>query len=230
VQVHKDGPVATGLYRFIPRQLREAVLAKPRHDHALGSLQFSQESLRFLQRVVDILGVHGVTLVVSLDRKLVASLDRKVASESEEDDRFIYNGFEFRVTLADGAIISHKHLSYGQKRLLSFFYYAACNPDIVIADELVNGLHYEWIEACLQEIQDRQTFLTSQNPVLLDMLPFQSADDVRRSFILCSNEMRDGRVQMVWRTMSEQSANAFYRAYDTQALQVSEILRTNDLW
>jgi hypothetical protein len=117
-----------------------------------------------------------------------------------------------------------------QKRLLSFLYYSACNPDIVIADELVNGLHYEWIEACLEEIQDRQSFLTSQNPILLDMLPIESAEDVRRSFILCSNEVHDGCGQMVWKTMSEQRAEGFFRAYETQALQVSEILRTNDLW
>jgi hypothetical protein len=31
--------------------------------------------------------------------------------------------------LPDGSILSHEDLSYGQKRLLSFLYYAACNPD-----------------------------------------------------------------------------------------------------
>jgi hypothetical protein len=166
------------------------------------------------------LGVNGVTLIVPLKRKDV----------EEGRNVFVYIGFESLLTLADGTIISHKHLSYGQKRLLSFLYYAACNPDIVIADELVNGLHYEWIEACLEEIQDRQSFLTSQNPILLDMLPFESADEVKRSFILCANEVRDGRGQMVWKTMSEQSADVFFRAYETQALRVSEILRFNDLW
>jgi energy-coupling factor transporter ATP-binding protein EcfA2 len=219
VMAHDNG-FATGGTKFIPRQLLDAILAKPRPDILAGNLQFDHEDLRFLQKMVDISGVRRVTMVAALDRK----------QTSDEFDAFTYNGFEFRVTLADGTIISHRHLSYGQKRLLSFLYYAACNPDIVIADELVNGLHYEWISVCLQEIQDRQSFLTSQNPVLLDMLPFSSADDVQRSFILCSNEVRDGRVQMVWRTMSEQTADAFYRAYDTQALQVSEILRTNDLW
>ena len=155
-------------------------------------------------------------------------LKRKDVEEGR--DFFYYFGFESLLTLADGTIISHKHLSYGQKRLLAFLYYAACNSDIVITDELVNGLHYEWIGACLQEILDRQSFLTSQNPIRLDMLPFESAEEVKRSFILCSNEVCDGRTQMVWKTMSEQSADAFFRAYETQALQVSEILRTNNLW
>jgi hypothetical protein len=121
-------------------------------------------------------------------------------------------------------------MSYGLKRLLSFFYYAAASPDIVIADELVNGLHYEWIEACLKEIQGRQSFLTSQNPILLDMLPFESAEEVQKTFLLCSHEMDDGHGQMVWRNMTDESAAAFFRAYETQALQVSEILRLNDLW
>jgi len=212
--------LTTGFNKFIPPQVREAVITSSPHSLADGILRFEHKSLRFLQKMVNVLGVNGVTLVASLDRKLT----------SEGLDAFIYNGFEFRVTLADDTIISHKHLSYGQKRLLSFLYYTACNPDIVIADELVNGLHYEWIGACLEEIEDRQSFLTSQNPVLLDLLPIESADDARRSFILCSNEVRDGRAQMVWKAMSEQSADQFYRAYETQALRVSEILRFNDLW
>jgi len=205
---------------FIPHQLREVVSTKTPRDLAAGNLRFEHGSLPFLQKAVSTLGVNGAILVVPLDKKEVTG----------GGNDFLYVGFEFLLTLADGTIISHKHLSYGQKRLLSFFYYAACNPDIVIADELVNGLHYEWIAVCLKEIQDRQSFLTSQNPILLDMLPIESAEDVRRSFLLCSNEVRDGRGQMVWKTMSEQSAEGFFRAYETQALQVSEILRANDLW
>jgi energy-coupling factor transporter ATP-binding protein EcfA2 len=218
--VLEDGRLNTTFSKFIPIHLYAAVSTKTRGDLAAGNLQIEHGSLQFLQKTVSILGVKSITLVVPLNIKTTL----------EGHNVFLYKNFEFLVTLADGTIISHKHLSYGQKRLLSFLYYAACNPDIVIADELVNGLHYEWIGTCLKEIQDRQSFLTSQNPVLLDMLPFESAEEVKRSFILCSHEARDDRGQMVWKTMSDESADMFYRAYETQALQVSEILRVNDLW
>ena len=29
-------------------------------------------------------------------------------------------------------------------------------PTLVIADELVNGLHHQWIEACMQQLGERQ--------------------------------------------------------------------------
>ena len=54
---------------------------------------------------------------------------------------------------------------------------------MVIADELVNGLHHSWIEECIQAIGDRQTFLTSQNPLLLDYLSFASPEDVKRTSV-----------------------------------------------
>lgn len=141
-----------------------------------------------------------------------------------------YGDFSFSFTLDDGTIITHKDLSYGQKRLLSFLYHLALNDDVVVADELVNGLHYDWIDACIEEIGDRQAFLTSQNPILLDFLPFVSAEQVRQSFLLCKLERREGGSVMVWKNLEPEAAEEFYRSYRTRALQVSEILRTQGLW
>jgi hypothetical protein len=141
-----------------------------------------------------------------------------------------YGAFTFVFTLDDGTVITHKALSYGQKRLLSFLYHLSLNDDIVIADELVNGLHYDWIDACIREIGDRQAFLTSQNPVLLDFLPFESAEQVRRSFLLCRLERREGGSVMVWKNLDKDDAEEFFRSYKTKALQVSEILRMQGLW
>jgi len=89
--------------------------------------------------------------------------------------------------------------SYGQKRLLSFFAISDPCPEVLIADELVNGLHHEWIRACIDEVGDRQAFLTSQNPLLLDYLEFESAEDVQRGFVLCSRETTGEATQLVWR-------------------------------
>ncbi|WP_438035320.1 AAA family ATPase [Sorangium sp. So ce204] len=176
--------------------------------------------LPFLRDVVSLFHYAGSDLILRLSSKKV----------TPTGDELLYTGLAFIFTLEDGSVITHDALSYGQKRLLSFFHYLAVSEDIVIADELVNGLHYDWIEACLKRLVDRQSFLTSQNPLLLDFLPFASAEDVRRCFILCRRELHEGRHRTVWANMDEENANAFFRAYRTEALQVSEILRTKGLW
>lgn len=69
--------------------------------------------------------------------------------------------------------------------------------------------------------EERHTY-----PLLLDFLPFASIEDVQRSFLLCLREKRDGRNQTVWANLDEESARSFFRAYETKAQQVSEILRS----
>lgn len=137
----------------------------------------------------------------------------------------------FRFWWQDGAFITHEHLSYGQKRLLMFFYYLACNSDIVIADELVNGLHHRWITTSTEAIGQRQAFLTSQNPLLLDYIPITSADEVRRSFVLCRAEPRVGeRPGWIWENMSKEHAAELFSAYQVGVEHVSEILQSRGLW
>ncbi len=129
-----------------------------------------------------------------------------------------------------GEEISHDLLSHGQKRLLAFFAYADTPRDLIIADELVNGLHHEWIEACLNELGERQSFLTSQNPVLLDFLRFDSVDEARRTFILCERDSRKPGAPIVWRNPTQEEAESFFLAYQTGIQRVSDILLTKGLW
>ncbi|WP_375755897.1 AAA family ATPase [Corallococcus exercitus] len=126
--------------------------------------------------------------------------------------------------------VSHEWLSYGQKRLLAFFAHVDASPDIVIADELVNGLHHEWISACLDEISDRQAFLTSQNPLLLDFLRFESLEEVRHTFIICERTGSAADAQLIWRNLTEDEAESFFLAYQTGIQRVSDILLTKGLW
>lgn len=141
-----------------------------------------------------------------------------------------YGDLFFSFTLDDGTVLTHRELSYGEKRLLSFLYHLALNSDVVVADDLGNSLSADWIEACIQEIGDRQAFLTSRSPALLDLLPFESAEQVRRSVVRCRRERREGRSVMVWENLEAEAAEEIYRSYRTKALQVSEILRLQGLW
>jgi ABC-type branched-subunit amino acid transport system ATPase component len=124
----------------------------------------------------------------------------------------------------------HSILSYGQKRLISFIYYAACNPEIIIADELVNGMHHNWIADCMDLIKDRQSFLTSQNPLLLDHLYFENAKQVQETFIICDIKAVEDGEQITWENITERVGEQIFSAYQVGIQHVSEILKTHGLW
>ena len=142
------------------------------------------------------------------------------------DFLYFYQGLSFNVRHENGETTTHDVLSYGQKRLLTFLYYLAVNDYVVIADELVNGLHHSWIRLCLDQIGTRQAFLTSQNPLLLDYLPPSSVEQAQRQYIECRSEGD----QLVWENMSKADAESVMTAWDAGIQQVSEILEIRGLW
>lgn len=182
----------------------------------------SHEQLAFLSEVVRLLGLRAATAKIELIGKRLQKLPPA--------ERLDLGNLKFWFTRRDGSIFQDQQLSYGQKRLLAFLYYLDANPSFVIADELVNGLHHAWIEECMNAIGDRQAFLTSQNPLLLDYLSFESAEQVKESFILCRNQADGDRERMIWRNMTDDEADMFYRAYQVGIEHVGEILRTRGLW
>lgn len=147
--------------------------------------------LPFLERTIQLCGF--VDAHMTLARQSLRPLPGGV--EVRYGDCF------FSFTLDDGTVITHRELSYGEKRLLSFLYHLALNDEVVVADDLGNSLSADWIEACVQEIGDRQAFLTSRSPALLDLLPFKAADQIQRSIVRCTRERRDGRSVMVWENL-----------------------------
>jgi hypothetical protein len=190
------------------------VLSEPPPDGTSATF-----SLKFLDRTARVLGYASASARFDVER-LSPEPKRQIVRLSNL--RFFFK--------RPGEEISHDLLSYGQKRLLAFFAHADASQDLIISDELVNGLHHEWIEACLKEIGDRQAFLTSQNPLLLDFLRFDSADEVRRTFILCERTNDEAGAQLIWRNPSEEEAESFFLAYQTGIQRVSDILLTKGLW
>lgn len=163
--------------------------------------------------------IHGMGL---------AGADLRLAVESRmggANGSTVYRGLEGEVRFADGSALSIQRLSYGQKRMFAFAWYQA-SVDVIIADELVNGLHHGLIEVCLDLIGERQAFLTSQNPLLLDYLEFDSAEDVRRRIVQC----RAVEGGWAWGHMSEEEADGFFRSYEVGIQHVGELLRTKGLW
>jgi ABC-type lipoprotein export system ATPase subunit len=218
VVADSSGKMLSGGLTFAPDEIWSAMASKPLDE----TMPLRHHDLGFLQKTVTAMGFKDAEMLMRRRRRTV---DKPSAEQTVS-----YGGFEFNFTLQDGEIIRHEDLSYGQKRLLSFLYYAACNPDIIIADELVNGLHHDWAQLCLDEIAERQSFLAGQDPLLFDFLFFESEEEVRQSFILCSLEQLDGRGHFVWKNLSPESAAAFYRAYQAGIQHVSEILYSKGLW
>jgi energy-coupling factor transporter ATP-binding protein EcfA2 len=206
----------------MPASITWAIHSKLTDRSAERDFAFSHEKFDFLTTLVRIMGFAAAELKVEV-------IERQVM-EAGGLERIRLGNMIFRFDMEGGNFITHDSLSYGQKRLLTFYYYLACNEDIVIADELVNGLHHQWIIACVDAIGKHQAFLTSQNPLLLDYLPFSSAEQVRSSFVLCRSEKHDNRPCMVWENMSEQDAAEFFSAYEIGVEHVSEILQSRGLW
>lgn len=142
-----------------------------------------------------------------------------------------YDGWEFRIKFKGLGTVRQDQLSFGQKRLLAFYWYLACIPDgIVIADELTNGFHHAWIEGALREIGDRQAILATQSPLLLDYLEFESAEQVERSFVLCSLETTEKGRRFRLSNPTPEQAQRFMAALQTGHQYVNEILQNLGLW
>ncbi|WP_164008562.1 AAA family ATPase [Pyxidicoccus trucidator] len=182
-------------------------------------IQSSDEDAEFLSKAVQLLGFMAAKIRI-----------QRTAFITEPTESIEFGNIRFDFTRRDRSIINHQLLSYGQKRLLAFYYYLACSPTAVVADELVNGMHHEWIEACMDDLEGRQAFLTSQNPLLLDYLHFESVDEVLSSFVLCRTEPVGEREQLYWENMTQEDAQGFFDAYQVGIQHVSEILHTRGLW
>ena len=206
---------------FVPVSLTKQVRRGFTNVPDAAALTFSSDVLPFLDEFIRLCGFESAGLELSL-------LGKSQVDDNGDITVVMFGGPRFLFTRKGGrTTIRHELLSYGQKRLLSLLYYLEASPHHLVADEMVNGLHHEWIEEIMQRIGDRQTFLSSQNPLLLDYMEFDSVDQVSRSFVLCELDELD---RLVWRNMSAEEAASFYSAYEVGIQHVGEILRTKGLW
>lgn len=127
-----------------------------------------------------------------------------------------------------GQRVSARALGYGQKRLVALLHYLAHARAVVVADELAHALHPRQLRAGLEQLGQRQSFLTSQSPLLLDGLTFESPEHVRATFVRCRRD--DGTGQLVWADLPMDAAEDFFTAYRAAPERVGELLRARGLW
>lgn len=200
-----------------PEGIMSGVEAAHTADRRMNRFVFTDRELDFLASAVRVLGFAGAQVHVDVVGRGAEYIDLgKLTVQLRREE--------------GGDLISSRRLSFGQKRVLSFFFTLALCADIVIADELVNGLHHTWIKAAIDAIGERQAFLTSQNPLLFGYLPITSAEQVQKSFIVCRNERGDGRSRRRWENMSEEDARALFAACEGGLEKVSEMMQARGLW
>ncbi len=123
--------------------------------------------------------------------------------------------------------VTQDQLSFGQKRMFALCQYLAVRRAPYVLDEPANGLHYAWIREMFKQIEGRQTFIATQHPFLLDLVPVVDEASVRKGFIRCEAKA-DGT--MAWRNFDEAESKRLIEAYDTGVPQLSEVLLMENLW
>lgn len=173
-------------------------------------------SIEMLDNLIKMLNLKNAEIV--FDGNIINELGKK---------KVIYDAMKFNIYYPNGDEMDHNSLSYGQKRLLAFLYYIECNESMIIADEMSNGFHYDWIKECMDLIKDRQCFLSSQNPILLDHLSFEDKSEIQHTFVKCEF---DEQYRIVWSNFTDDDVDDFWGAYQVKIQEVSEILRAKGLW
>jgi energy-coupling factor transporter ATP-binding protein EcfA2 len=190
-------------------------------DDPTQPVRLSSEALGISQTFLDALGATEV----------FADLGLPEIRRTEDETSVSLSQLVFWMKRPNGDVLRHTSWSWGQQRLVAFALYLAANRSYVVADELVNGMHHEWIELCLREIGDRQCFITSQNPILVDFVSLTSAQQIERAFVLCElSESKAGRTARTWRNMSEREAQTLFDARSVGLQSTSEIMRFHGWW
>ncbi|MBK9372047.1 MAG: hypothetical protein IPN01_38125 [Deltaproteobacteria bacterium] len=111
------------------------------------------------------------------------------------------------------------------------YLYSGEGRHIIIADELMNGLHHSLGVALLDEIGDRQAFLATHEPVLMDNIDFESADELRRSLIHCERNTDPKGPPFVWSQIDETKAARIFHQYDVASIKHGhELLQDWGIW
>jgi len=176
----------------------------------------------FLKKLVELLEIKDCEMRLAL-------VESGYNSETKELQA-IYGSPMFTFTRSNDTVFGIDKLSYGEKRILAFLYHTHCSEHVVFADELVNGLHHKWIQKCLSSLKGKQSFLTSQNPLLMDYIAPTSEAEVMHSFVMCCPEVKDSERVLNLRNFSKDEASDFMKAYSFGIEKVSEILRNRNLW
>lgn len=96
-------------------------------------------------------------------------------------------------------------------------------------DEPINGLHHSMIEDLVERLSTgkKQSFIANQSPVLFDYVEFSSKEQVLEKLVVCR---KDKDKKLLFSNPTKEMADGFYKDYERNFLQVSEILKHQEIW
>jgi energy-coupling factor transporter ATP-binding protein EcfA2 len=145
-----------------------------------------------------------------------------------EGTRLEGKGVEIRVRFPSGTEIIDSRLTFGQKRLITIALGALiCGGSPLLVDELDNGLHPGLVEKTLELIRGRQTFIASHNKLVVDLLNYDSPEDMRRTIHLCRREP-DGTQRLI--ELSDDQVREVFEKVAVGIMNPSDVLLREGLW
>lgn len=192
------------------RAMREPVVyggESPRESSALN-----------LGPILDALGAERLSVALKLEEE--SQHDRKLS--------FKGRGLELRVRFRSGLEVVDSKLTFGQKRLLTIGLAAASTGGSpMLIDELDNGLHPDLVEKALAFMGERQTFIASHNQLIVDLLDYESAEDIQQKIHVCRRH-DDGT--QTWEPIDAERARDIYEKVEIGIMRPSKVLRSEGLW
>lgn len=239
----RQGPVAEILYnhraglgiRFVPEPLRLRLSRFSEERDAIPATERDSNppELSFTVNKKDIPPSSPDPFDQIVETLEADQLDvRPRLLEQEANGNVVWRGFDFYVRWPGGVKHRHTQLSFGQKRILAFLWYAAVFDKVpLLTDELTNGFHNAWARQLTDLLADRQVFHAIQNPLLLDKTGPGPVEELPGRFILCSADVGEsGRREWRWRNPTAREAKRLRKAWDTDIQQLSQVLLSEGLW
>lgn len=169
------------------------------------------------------------SLLAALGAERISFRPRIEKSENIDDGvQFEGKGVEIRVLFPSGTEIVDSRLTFGQKRLITIALGALiCGGSPLLVDEIDNGLHPGLLEQTLQLIRGRQTFIASHNKLVVDLLDYDSPEDICRTIHICRRNP-DGTQKLV--PLSDDQVREVFEKIEVGIMSPSDVLLQEGLW
>lgn len=178
--------------------------------------QFTERDCSALQTFCRLTGAVGVQVLLTDLRSY------------ELNPQSHHGSTEMSIHWPNGETTPASQLTFGQRRLLAFLWLLSSRvAGPMLLDDVTNGLHWEWVQECINEMGDRQSFHAVQNPLMINALVEREVDVIRKQLIHCSR-LTEGR--LLWRQPASDEAREISRARTRLIRPISEQLAGMGLW
>lgn len=168
-------------------------------------------------------------MLMALDAESISFRLKIEQTQSFSDEvTFEGQGVEIGVRFSSGTEVIDSRLTFGQKRLITIALGALlCGGSPLLVDELDNGLHPGLVEKVLGLIRGRQTFIASHNKLVVDLLDYESPEDMRCTIHVCRRN-QDGTQSLV--ALSDEQVREVFEKIEVGIMNPSDVLLQEGLW